>query len=151
MKQVQKYLDSRLDDIKKWISENRPFTYMNRKLGVARDTVREYVRKIDPSYKGNSSMKGYHSTRKKSILERMDTSSNCVKRIGLIEEGYKERRCEVCGLDEWMGKPIPLELHHKDFNHYNNELDNLMIVCSNCHMQLHGYSNSPKHGQNKTH
>lgn len=40
-----------------------------------------------------------------------------------------------------MGKPIPLELHHKDCNHYNNNMDNLIILCSNCHMQSHNYSN----------
>lgn len=55
---------------------------------------------------------------------------------------HKEDKCERCGLSEWMGMKIPLELHHKDNNHYNNKLDNLMIVCSNCHMQLHNYNNN---------
>lgn len=68
--------------------------------------------------------------------------SNSRKRIRLIEDGYKEDKCERCGLSEWMGMKIPLELHHKDNNHYNNKLDNLMIVCSNCHMQLHNYNNN---------
>jgi hypothetical protein len=61
--------------------------------------------------------------------------------LRLIEEGIKEARCECCGLSTWNGKPIPLELHHKDLNHYNNDLDNLQILCSNCHMQAHGYNN----------
>lgn len=52
--------------------------------------------------------------------------------------------CTSCGLSEWMGKPIPLELHHKDFNHYNNSLDNLQILCANCHMQAHDYCNYKK-------
>lgn len=51
--------------------------------------------------------------------------TNSAKRKRLIEEGIKEAKCEICNLSEWMGKPIPLELHHIDFNHYNNNLDNL--------------------------
>lgn len=62
----------------------------------------------------------------------------------LIERGIKENKCECCGLSEWIGKPIPLELHHKDFNHYNNSLDNLQVLCANCHMQAHNYCNSKK-------
>jgi hypothetical protein len=32
-----------------------------------------------------------------------------------------------------LGLKLPLELHHKDGNHYNNELSNLEILCPNCH------------------
>ena len=59
-------------------------------------------------------------------------------------DGVKEKKCESCGLDEWMGKPIPLELHHIDENRFNNKLENLKILCSNCHMQEHNYSNFKK-------
>ena len=48
----------------------------------------------------------------------------------------KEPKCEVCGLSEWMNKPIPLELHHIDHNRYNNSLDNLQILCPTCHSQI---------------
>ena len=42
-------------------------------------------------------------------------------------------KCEKCGLSEWLGNPIPLEIHHKDGDHLNNELDNLELNCPNCH------------------
>lgn len=51
----------------------------------------------------------------------------------LIENGYKEYKCEQCGLTEWQGQPIPLTLHHKDGNHSNNRLENLQVLCPNCH------------------
>lgn len=54
----------------------------------------------------------------------------------LIRVGIKDKRCELCGVTEWRGKPAPLELHHKDFNRYNNSLDNLQILCPNCHASL---------------
>jgi len=58
----------------------------------------------------------------------------------LIRDGIKEKKCELCGLSTWMGKELPLELHHKDGNHYNNELSNLEIVCPNCHSIQEGNS-----------
>ena len=40
----------------------------------------------------------------------------------LIKEGYKEQKCECCGMTEWLGEPIPLELHHIDGNKQNHQL-----------------------------
>ena len=41
--------------------------------------------------------------------------------------------CERCKLAEWQGVIIPLEVHHKDGDHLNNELENLELLCPNCH------------------
>lgn len=53
----------------------------------------------------------------------------------LLKEGYKEHKCEnpECGLTEWHGKPIPLELHHINGDNTDNRLENLQILCPNCH------------------
>ena len=51
----------------------------------------------------------------------------------LIKEGYKKEKCECCGLTEWLGNKIPLELHHIDGNRHNHSLNNLMLLCPNCH------------------
>jgi len=49
------------------------------------------------------------------------------------------RKCEVCGLEEWQGQPIPLEVHHEDGNHLNNNLSNLKLLCCNCHALTKNY------------
>ena len=59
------------------------------------------------------------------------TSSKLRKR--LIKAGYKENKCEDCGINKWNGKDLGLELHHKDGNKLNNRLENLAILCPNCH------------------
>ena len=59
-----------------------------------------------------------------------------VLRVMLIESGIRKAACEICGLSEWMGKPIPLELHHKNCNHFDNSEDNVMILCPTCHAQI---------------
>ena len=43
------------------------------------------------------------------------------------------RKCECCGLSEWLGQPINLEVHHVDGNRSNNDLSNLQLLCPNCH------------------
>jgi hypothetical protein len=53
----------------------------------------------------------------------------------LIRSGLKEARCEACGLTEWRGLPIQLELDHIDGDRSNNSLLNLRMLCPNCHAQ----------------
>lgn len=59
----------------------------------------------------------------------------------LVKEGYKEYKCEnpECGISEWCGKPITLQIHHIDGNHNNNTIENLMILCPNCHSQTDSF------------
>lgn len=136
----------REQEIRQWISENLPNTEIARRLSCKVDTLKSYYKKMGIEYSGNSARKGIKHREQKISIEKFisGNSSNSAKRKRLIEEGIKEEKCERCGLSQWMGQPIPLELHHKDFNHFNNNLDNLMIVCSNCHMQLHNYNNTKK-------
>jgi len=42
-------------------------------------------------------------------------------------------KCEMCGNVEWLGKPIMLETHHIDGNKTNNDINNLQLLCPNCH------------------
>lgn len=57
----------------------------------------------------------------------------------LIKEGIKENKCESCGITEWMGKVITLQLHHINGNHSDNRLENLQILCPNCHSLTENY------------
>ena len=51
----------------------------------------------------------------------------------LIAAGIFEHRCYRCGLSEWLGEKIPLELEHINGDHYDNTLSNLTLLCPNCH------------------
>ena len=74
-------------------------------------------------------------------IKRKNISSDKIK-YKLLKEGILENKCACCGLTEWNGKPIVLQLHHIDGNHNNNDLDNLQLLCPNCHSQTENYCGS---------
>lgn len=51
----------------------------------------------------------------------------------LVRHGLLEESCNSCGIREWMGSPAPLQLDHIDGNRLNNVLQNLQLLCPNCH------------------
>lgn len=68
----------------------------------------------------------------------------------LLSEGIKEHKCECCGLTEWLGHPISLELHHLNGIHTDNRLENLQVLCPNCHAQTDNYSGKVLSAQEET-
>lgn len=66
------------------------------------------------------------------LTHRTFIKSNTLK-LRLIKEGFFKHQCNKCKQTEWLNNPIPIELHHKNGDHYNNDLNNLEILCPNCH------------------
>ena len=54
------------------------------------------------------------------------------------------QKCECCGITEWLGNPIKLEVHHLDGDRLNNELENLELLCPNCHAYTETYCRKTK-------
>lgn len=89
-------------------------------------------------FTGQGHLRGRHNPHvPKTPLERILVegslfgSSKLRKR--LLAERVLEARCSFCQLVEWFGRPIPLELDHVDGDGHNNRLENLRLLCPNCH------------------
>ena len=62
----------------------------------------------------------------------------------LLKEGVKQRKCACCGNTEWMGQPIPLELHHLNAVRDDQRLENIQLLCPNCHALTDNYRGKNK-------
>ena len=135
---MRKDIIDRKQEIIDWISQNQSKAFICKQLSCKPETLENYLKKFDIVYKGNTGLKGIkNGVGKLSIEEyaKRDYVSAHKLKLRLISEGVKKHRCEVCGITEWMGKKVPIELDHIDGNHYNNDFTNLRIICPNCHAQ----------------
>lgn len=136
----------KLDGVRKLIEQKKPGAEIARFVGVKYETLKTYFKKYGINYSGNPNRTGFvHEEARiplSKILNNEITYSNSSLRKRLIECGLKDNKCECCGITEWNGKDIKFELHHIDGNHYNNNLDNLQILCPNCHSQTFNFRKS---------
>lgn len=72
----------------------------------------------------------YERVTKPKIEAGLCDTRSTLKRYITKERGYA---CSECGIDEWMGQPITLELDHIDGDAGNNLPSNLRLLCPNCH------------------
>ena len=136
----------RKEEILNWISQNQSKAFICRQLKCKPETLESYLKKMNIKYSGNPSGKGTRSSGK--YISALDYSkkehgvNSHILKNKLIREGIKQNCCEMCGASMWFDRKLPLELHHIDGNHYNNEINNLMILCPNCHSVQDGNAGS---------
>jgi len=127
----------RKEEILQWISENQSKAYICKQLRCKPETLENYLNKMEIFYKGNQSGKGIKTSPAYILAEEYVKKTTYISsqklKEKLLREEIKENKCEQCGSIEWQNQQIPLELHHVDGNHNNNNFDNLSLLCPNCH------------------
>ncbi|MFE9607035.1 HNH endonuclease signature motif containing protein [Streptomyces sp. NPDC006012] len=101
---------------------------------------------IDTSHFRVSARKGEGSRRRapEGLLVKQPAAtarrmqSSRLKRA-MLERGLDEH-CAMCGVAPvWLGEPLPLEVDHIDGDWRNNEIQNLRLLCPNCHSTTDNY------------
>lgn len=90
-------------------------------------------------FTGQGHLKGKtHNWSPKIPLEEVlvkDSEYQSTSKIGkrLIKEGIFINACSRCGINEWQGEKLSLHLDHIDGDNTNNLIENLRLLCPNCH------------------
>jgi hypothetical protein len=73
------------------------------------------------------------------LVENSTYTNNTRLKDKLFLAGLKENKCEICELTDWNKKPIVLHLDHKNGSNMDNRIENIRILCPNCHSQTDTY------------
>lgn len=143
MSNVAKWRKFTRQEIDEFVQESYSYASLIKKLGYAVNSgnsikaVKTMISELDldvSHFKGkgwNRNNFNYNRFRKGVTIK----ASQATSALAFI----RGHRCEGCGGEQWMGKPIPLETHHKDGDPLNNEMENLKLLCPNCHALTDNY------------
>ena len=114
------------------------------KLGLHFNTFKRHAIRLG-CYETNQSgkgmtKKGYPKFELTDILDGNHPHFQTYKlKHRMLKEGLIENVCEVCGINSWFGKQINMELDHIDGDRSNHKIENLRMLCPNCHSQTETY------------
>ena len=130
------------EDFIKYVNESDTYSVLLRKCGYTnlgnRRTVNKRIMLL------NLSILHFikYTTPKKEKISSLDVfienskyNNNTSIKKRLYTEFNWEYKCKECGINEYNNKPISLELDHINGNNTDNRIENLRLLCPNCHSQ----------------
>lgn len=144
--------------LEKAIRESRSYRQVLCKIGLKEAggnyvQLKKYIKEYNfdiSHFKGRGWSKGLHfkfspKIPLKKILVKNSSFQSYKLKNRLIREKLKPSHCEECGWAEISENGrLPLELHHIDGDSKNNSLENLEILCPNCHSLKSNYRGRKK-------
>ena len=142
---MRKYEQYTKNELQNFCNESESFRELAIKIGYApnggsgikqiKEMIKEY--NLETSHfvgQAHTKNKGKFRTQTEKYITGEVKITPHKLRLRLLSEGCFEKKCNKCGNTTWLGEEIPLELHHKDGNKENNSIENLELLCPNCHV-----------------
>jgi len=146
------------DKFKEIVAKSKTYSKIMKKIGIDIDKNNsikyksQLLRKMNELNLDISHIKPfvYKIDLNKILVENFGKRPPSELKYYLYEEGLKEEKCEKCGKPpEWNGLPLVLHLDHINGNCCDNRLENLRILCPDCHTQTLTFSTG-QHSKDKT-
>ncbi len=130
------------DKVRKLLEDGKTGAEIARQLGLSPATVSYHKRTLGFPLKSwyDAVQRGVITPRPQAlpleeILRRNRKRNRYHVKSRLMAAGLKTNECEECGLTQWRGEPLSLALHHINGDGTDNRLENLVLLCPNCHSQ----------------
>lgn len=115
-------------EVQRYYDEGHSIAECRRRFGMANRTFTEAVRR-------GAIVTRPHGMPMADLLVAGRARNRWHLKTRLLNSGLKAARCEECGIETWRERPIALELHHVNGDGQDNRLENLRLLCPNCHSQ----------------
>lgn len=109
----------------------KTFKYHASRLGCSLDHFVPNSSEVRPVRKSSRSLS--------DVLVNGISLSSAHLKARLTSEGILADECSGCSLKEWRGKPLVLHLDHINGDNLDNRIENLRLLCPNCHSQTSTY------------
>ena len=152
---ICKYKSIPLEELQQIVYESITFAEVMRKLGYTANRGNSYGQfkkylvdnNIDVShFKGKSH--GNSQTRKYTLDEILvkDTKYTNMTKLKnrVLEANLLEYKCAICGISHWNNKHLVLQLDHINGDNRDNRIENLRLLCPNCHSQTETFCRKNK-------
>lgn len=127
------------DELAYVVQQSHSYMEVSKKLGY-KNFRANVINKIKQYNLDTSHFKGHGWNRNNFDYSRFSKGHVISSAAALKPLIYKRcHSCQSCGKKTWLGKPIPLEVHHIDGDKLNNCEENLLLLCPNCHAMTDNY------------
>lgn len=123
------------EELEQFVKNSYSYAQVCEKVGYVGGSGTRLIKEMIEYYQFDiSHFKGQGWNKDNFNYERFRYGNN-IKSAAAIEAivALRGHQCECCKLTTWLNEPITLELHHKDGDKLNNDLENLQLLCPNCH------------------